>query len=160
MKKRCNFSWIGLAELRAEFQSLKIRHITHWLQAKKAGNCIQYTGTTPSSTERNRRIRISWYSNWVRSQPDTGANSHLASGGSEEAPRVAASAVAEHRGVHNMFLLSRLDFIMRGAKVAMKPLHKAFNKIKAYVKKWLNLPPRASPELSNEYKPYCRELLG
>lgn len=47
----------------------------------------------------------------------------------------------------NMFVLSKLDFILRGAKVAMKPLHKADNKIKAYVKKWLNLPQRASPEL-------------
>ena len=47
----------------------------------------------------------------------------------------------------NMFVLSKLDFILRGAKVAMKPLHKADNKIKSYVKKWLNLPQRASPEL-------------
>ncbi|XP_054259803.1 uncharacterized protein LOC128984500 [Macrosteles quadrilineatus] len=46
-----------------------------------------------------------------------------------------------------MFILPRLDFIMRGARVAKTPLKKLDNDVKRMVKKWLYLPQRASAEV-------------
>ena len=45
------------------------------------------------------------------------------------------------------FLVPRLDFILRGANVAVKPLKNLDKRMKKYVKKWLNLPQRASAEI-------------
>ncbi|XP_054283941.1 uncharacterized protein LOC129000889 [Macrosteles quadrilineatus] len=46
-----------------------------------------------------------------------------------------------------MFILPRLDFVMRGARVAKTPLKKLDNDVKRMVKKWLYLPQRASSEV-------------
>jgi hypothetical protein len=45
------------------------------------------------------------------------------------------------------FLVPRLDFILRGADVAVKPLKSIDKKMKKFVKSWLNLPQRASAEV-------------
>ena len=45
------------------------------------------------------------------------------------------------------FLVPRLDFILRGADVKVKPLKKLDKNMKKHVKKWMNLPQRASAEV-------------
>jgi hypothetical protein len=45
------------------------------------------------------------------------------------------------------FLVPRLDFILRGADVKVKPLKTLDKRMKKYVKKWMNLPQRASAEV-------------
>lgn len=45
------------------------------------------------------------------------------------------------------FLMPKLDFIMRGAEVELKPINQADRVIKRLCKRWLNLPQRASPEV-------------
>ena len=45
------------------------------------------------------------------------------------------------------FFVPRLDFILRGADVAVKPLKSIDKKMKKFVKNWLNLPQRASAEV-------------
>lgn len=45
------------------------------------------------------------------------------------------------------FLVPRLDFILRGADVRVKPLSKLDKTMKKCVKKWMNLPQRASAEV-------------
>ncbi|XP_046640334.1 uncharacterized protein LOC124324536 [Daphnia pulicaria] len=45
------------------------------------------------------------------------------------------------------FIVPRLDFILRGANVAVKPLRALDKRMKKNVKKWLNLPQRASAEV-------------
>ena len=45
------------------------------------------------------------------------------------------------------FLMPKLDFIMRGAEVEIRPLTKADQVIKRLGKKWMFLPQRASPEI-------------
>jgi len=45
------------------------------------------------------------------------------------------------------FILPRMDFIMRGADVSMKPLKQLDKRIRKLAKGWLNLPQRASAEV-------------
>ena len=44
------------------------------------------------------------------------------------------------------------DNVLRASRITMKLLHKADKKIKDYVKKWLHLPQRASPEIFQHIK--------
>lgn len=112
----------------------------HHLTQVKTRNRIQYTRRTTNSTEGNSRILvivdlgipIGYH---VNQTPELTMTSLL-----EKVKKLHESLLAPWQKIEalNMFLLSKLDFIMKGAKVAMKPLHKADNKIKAYVKKWLS----------------------
>lgn len=47
------------------------------------------------------------------------------------------------------FVLTRLDFIFRGARVAKRPLTELDKDVKRLVKKWFNLPQWASPKVVN-----------
>lgn len=46
-----------------------------------------------------------------------------------------------------MFLLSPVDFILRGVRLAKAPLREADKFVKNLAKKLLNLPQKASPEV-------------